>query len=85
MWQPNGQTAGQAGQGAHASVGRLFFPPFCSAMCIRKPAQKLLDELQVPYEDEGSFVVVKVGSPALPQAHMPLRFTPKILPAVAAQ
>lgn len=29
-------------------------------MCIRKPAHKLLDELEVPYEDEGSFVVVKV-------------------------
>ncbi|PRW58232.1 thiazole biosynthetic enzyme [Chlorella sorokiniana] len=34
--------------------GQLF-----SAMCIRKPAHKFLDELQVPYEDEGSFVVVR--------------------------
>ncbi|PSC68848.1 thiazole biosynthetic enzyme [Micractinium conductrix] len=34
--------------------GQLF-----SAMCIRKPADKLLQELGVPYEDEGSFVVVK--------------------------
>lgn len=30
-------------------------------MCIRKPAHKLMDELEVPYDDEGSFVVVKVG------------------------
>jgi len=34
--------------------GQLF-----SAMCIRKPAQRLLDELNIEYEDEGSFVVVK--------------------------
>ncbi|KFM24829.1 Thiamine thiazole synthase, chloroplastic [Auxenochlorella protothecoides] len=34
--------------------GQLF-----SAMCIRKPAHKLLDELSIPYDDEGNFVVVK--------------------------
>ena len=34
--------------------GQLF-----SAMCIRKPAHTLLDELNIEYEDEGSFVVVK--------------------------
>lgn len=34
--------------------GQLF-----SAMCIRKPAHKLLDELNIEYEDEGNFVVVK--------------------------
>jgi len=34
--------------------GQLF-----SAMCIRKPAHKFLDELEIPYEDEGAFVVVK--------------------------
>lgn len=34
--------------------GQLF-----SAMCIRKPAHKLLDELEVAYDDEGTFVVVK--------------------------
>ena len=34
--------------------GQLF-----SAMCIRKPAHKFLDELEIPYEDEGTFVVVK--------------------------
>ncbi|KAL4439686.1 hypothetical protein ABPG75_002687 [Micractinium tetrahymenae] len=34
--------------------GQLF-----SAMCIRKPAHTLLDELQVPYEDDGEFVVVR--------------------------
>lgn len=34
--------------------GQLF-----SAMCVRKPADKLLDELNVAYEDEGDFVVIK--------------------------
>ena len=34
--------------------GQLF-----SAMCIRKPAHTFLDELDIPYDDEGSFVVVK--------------------------
>jgi thiamine thiazole synthase len=28
-------------------------------MCIRKPAHRLLDELEIEYEDEGTFVVVK--------------------------
>ena len=26
---------------------------------VRKPANELLDELSVPYEDEGDFVVIK--------------------------
>ena len=30
-----------------------------SSMCIRKPAHLFLDELDVPYEDEGDMVVVK--------------------------
>lgn len=30
-----------------------------SAMVVRKPAHKFLDELEVPYEDEGTHVVVK--------------------------
>ncbi|CAO1612564.1 unnamed protein product [Parajaminaea phylloscopi] len=30
-----------------------------SAMVIRKPAHHLLDELKVPYDDEGAYVVVK--------------------------
>lgn len=34
--------------------GQLF-----SAMVMRKPADKFLDEIQVPYEDEGDYVVVK--------------------------
>jgi thiamine thiazole synthase len=34
--------------------GQLF-----SAMCIRKPAHAFLDELSIPYDDEGAFVVVK--------------------------
>lgn len=29
---------------------------------VRKPADKLLDELNVPYEDEGDFVVIKHAS-----------------------
>jgi hypothetical protein len=37
--------------------GQLF-----SAMVVRKPAHGLLDELEVPYEDEGDFVVVKHAS-----------------------
>ncbi len=31
-------------------------------MQVRKPADKLLDELDIPYEDEGAFVVVKHAS-----------------------
>lgn len=34
--------------------GQLF-----SAMVVRKPANELLDELSVPYEDEGDYVVIK--------------------------
>lgn len=34
--------------------GQLF-----SAMCVRKPAHKFLDEIGVPYEDEGAYVVIK--------------------------
>ena len=37
--------------------GQLF-----SAMVVRKPAHVLLDELEVPYEDEGDFVVIKHAS-----------------------
>jgi ribulose 1,5-bisphosphate synthetase/thiazole synthase len=29
---------------------------------VRKPADKLLDELNVPYDDEGDFVVIKHAS-----------------------
>jgi thiamine thiazole synthase len=34
--------------------GQLF-----SAMVVRKPAHELLDELSVPYDDEGDYVVIK--------------------------
>jgi hypothetical protein len=34
--------------------GQLF-----SAMVVRKPANKILDELEVAYEDEGDYVVIK--------------------------
>eukprot|EP00884_Botryococcus_braunii_P019286 jgi/Botrbrau1/6040/Bobra.0042s0024.2 len=37
--------------------GQLF-----SAMVVRKPAHNLLDELSIPYEDEGDFVVIKHAS-----------------------
>ena len=30
-----------------------------SAWQVRKPANELLDELSVPYEDEGDYVVIK--------------------------
>ncbi len=46
--------AGVAPGGGAWLGGQLF-----SAMVMRKPADAFLDELQVPYEDEGSFVVVK--------------------------
>ena len=36
--------------------------PLAYAVQVRKPADKLLDELDVPYEDEGAFVVVKHAS-----------------------
>lgn len=42
-----------------ACIG-LAFLSSRSAMCIRKPGHKFLDELSIPYEDEGAFVVVKV-------------------------
>ncbi|KAL0027404.1 hypothetical protein WJX79_009232 [Trebouxia sp. C0005] len=33
-----------------------------SAMVVRKPAHNLLDELNVPYQDEGDYVVIKHAS-----------------------
>ncbi|KAL6753485.1 thiazole biosynthetic enzyme [Haematococcus lacustris] len=46
--------AGVAPGGGAWLGGQLF-----SAMVVRKPAHKLLDEIRVPYDDEGDFVVVK--------------------------
>ncbi|KAF2849466.1 Thi4-domain-containing protein [Plenodomus tracheiphilus IPT5] len=46
--------AGVAPGGGAWLGGQLF-----SAMVMRKPAQLFLNELGVPYEDEGDFVVVK--------------------------
>ncbi|EXF84591.1 thiazole biosynthetic enzyme [Colletotrichum fioriniae PJ7] len=46
--------AGVAPGGGAWLGGQLF-----SAMVMRKPAQVFLDEVGVPYEDEGDFVVVK--------------------------
>jgi len=46
--------AGVAPGGGAWLGGQLF-----SAMVMRKPAQLFLDQLGVPYEDEGDFVVVK--------------------------
>lgn len=31
-------------------------------MQVRKPAHNLLDELSIPYEDEGDYVVIKHAS-----------------------
>lgn len=45
-----------AGGGCHLG-GQLF-----SAMVIRKPAESFLDELEIEYEDEGDYVVVKHAS-----------------------
>lgn len=45
-----------AGGGCHLG-GQLF-----SAMVLRKPADLFLDELEIPYEDEGDYVVVKHAS-----------------------
>lgn len=46
--------AGVAPGGGAWLGGQLF-----SAMVMRKPADKFLDQLEVPYEDEGDYVVVK--------------------------
>lgn len=46
--------AGVAPGGGAWLGGQLF-----SAMVMRKPAEKFLDEIEVPYEDEGNYVVVK--------------------------
>lgn len=46
--------AGVAPGGGAWLGGQLF-----SAMVMRKPAEKFLDEIEVPYEDEGDYVVVK--------------------------
>lgn len=46
--------AGVAPGGGAWLGGQLF-----SAMIMRKPAQEFLNEIGVPYEDEGSYVVVK--------------------------
>lgn len=46
--------AGVAPGGGSWLGGQLF-----SAMVMRKPAHRFLDELEIPYEDEGTYVVVK--------------------------
>ena len=46
--------AGVAPGGGAWLGGQLF-----SAMVMRKPAHLFLDDLEVPYEDEGDYVVVK--------------------------
>lgn len=43
------------GLGGGTNLGGMLF----SACCMRKPAEKFLDEIGVEYEDEGDFVVVK--------------------------
>lgn len=46
--------------------GFALHTPYCSyaghisfVQQVRKPANELLDELSVPYEDEGDYVVIK--------------------------
>jgi len=34
----------------------------CLSVQVRKPAHNLLDELNVPYQDEGDYVVIKHAS-----------------------
>lgn len=46
--------AGVAPGGGAWLGGQLF-----SGMVVRKPGHEMLDELQIPYEDDGDFVVVK--------------------------
>lgn len=46
--------AGVAPGGGAWLGGQLF-----SAMVVRKPAHIILDDMKIPYDDEGSFVVVK--------------------------
>jgi len=50
--------------------GQLF-----SAMVMRKPADAFLNDLGVPFEDEGDFVVVKHAPPSSPQ-HSSLKSFP---------
>ena len=38
---------------------RVAGRPAVLAMVLRKPAHTILDDLAVPYEDEGEYVVVK--------------------------
>lgn len=57
VWQVAIIEQGVAPGGGAWLGGQLF-----SAMVVRKPAHNLLDELEVPYEDEGDFVVVKHAS-----------------------
>jgi thiamine thiazole synthase len=68
--------AGVAPGGGAWLGGQLF-----SAMVMRKPADAFLNDLGVPYEDDGDFVVVKhaVSSPPLPtRSHFvsQIRFRP---------
>ena len=42
-----------------AYVARFLAPLLDRQLQVRKPANELLDELSVPYEDEGDYVVIK--------------------------
>jgi len=51
----DGPVADAIGIGGGAWLGGQLF----SAMVMRRPAEKFLDEIDVPYEEEGDYVVVK--------------------------
>ena len=40
----------------------VLFSTRCYMLQVRKPAHNLLDELNVPYQDEGDYVVIKHAS-----------------------
>ncbi|DBA70581.1 TPA: triosephosphate isomerase [Trebouxia sp. C0005] len=49
-------------QGVAPGGGAWLGGQLMSAMVVRKPAHNLLDELNVPYQDEGDYVVIKHAS-----------------------
>jgi thiamine thiazole synthase len=61
--------AGVAPGGGAWLGGQLF-----SAMVMRKPAQLFLNEIGVPYDDEGDFVVVKHAA-SVPQRQVVQRYS----------
>ena len=48
-----------------------------SSMVVRKPADEFLDELEVPYDDKGDYVVVKHAAPLHVPPSCARRFWPR--------